>query len=76
MVLLGLVLSGCAASLAECVLKQDGLTLSSKGAALAVPNGCRTKESFSGFTQEITCDDGREGYVFGAVPDVSDQSPN
>ena len=61
--ILGVAVSGCSSTLAECV-KRDSAVASSSGAVLAVPKGCWTEGPSSDSVQAIFCENGRQGYVF------------
>ena len=72
--LLGLGVSGCTASLAQC-LRQDAATMSTKSAGFDLPDGCRITGDISGTVSTVSCDNGREGFAFSGAPDLPLQSP-
>ena len=59
---LGLALSGCAATLADCA-NSSNVILSSQNLSLPFLQGCRQNAVSNGAVQSISCDDGRVGFI-------------
>ncbi|RBI72277.1 hypothetical protein DQW77_10975 [Roseovarius sp. TE539] len=57
-----LTLAGCGAGVRQC-LNTDA-TLSTRGVAVALPNGCRAVRTGPDGVFILACDDGRVGYAF------------
>lgn len=59
-----LALAGCGTALRQCP-NPDG-RLSTRGAAVTLPNGCRSVRTGANGVATLACDGGRVGYAFDA----------
>ena len=68
-----LALAGCGAGVRQC-LNTDA-TLSTRGAAFTLPDGCRAIRTGPDGVVTLACDDGRFGYGFDALAIGSQELP-